>query len=141
MASPAERLPVRLVPEEIGIALVGHDMVHDGRCHKPAQPLALSTERMNGEITFPRGTPPGVIASARSGSTPSIYLAAFLNTMFIAAPMSRVHPRRAARKSARMHRRERAHAVFLFSCSREIRQRRRQVSFRTLTMDFPFSIT
>ncbi len=62
MASPAERLPVRLVPEEAEVALVGSDVVHDPRCRKPAKPLALGTKRMIGEIAFPRRSPPGVIA-------------------------------------------------------------------------------
>ena len=45
MASAAERLPVRLVPEEIEIAPVGNDVVHDRRCRKPAYSLALGTKR------------------------------------------------------------------------------------------------
>jgi hypothetical protein len=120
---------------------VGNDVVHDRRRREPSHSLALGTKRMNGEIAFPRGTPPGVITSVRSRSALSIYLAAFLNAMFLAAPMTRIHQHRAARKSARMQGCERAHAVFLFSRSSEIRQHRRQVSFGTLTMDFPFSIT
>ena len=115
VASPAERLPVRLVPEEIGIALVGNDVVHDRCCDESAHSLALGTKRMNGEIAFPCGAPPGVIATARSRSTSSLYLFAFLNPMLLAAPMSRIHQHRAARKSARMCRRNRTHAAFFFA--------------------------
>jgi hypothetical protein len=38
-----------------------------------------------------------------------------VKVMFFAAPMSRIHQHRAARKSARMCRRKRTHAAFLFA--------------------------
>ncbi len=141
VAAPAKRLPVRLDPEEIGITLVGNNVVHDRCSRMTAHSLTLGTKRMNCEIAFPCDAPLGVITSARSRSTFSIDLFAFLYAMFLAAWVSGTHQHWAARKSARMHRRERAHAVFLFSRASEIRQRRGQVSFRTLTMDCPFSIT
>jgi hypothetical protein len=79
VASPAERLPVRLVPKVIGIALVGNDEIHDRRCREPSHVLALGAERMRGEVTFPCGPPPRVIASARSRSAPLVALFALLN--------------------------------------------------------------
>ena len=120
---------------------MGDDVVHDGCGGEASHSLTLGTKRVGGKIVFPRCPPPGVIASARSRTAPLIDLFAFLDAMLLAASVRRINQHRATWKSARMQRYERAHAVFLFSRSSEIRQRRRQVSFRTLTMDFQFSIT
>jgi hypothetical protein len=58
--------PGGFVPEELGIALVRNEVVHDGRHHEMSKPSVFGTKRMHGKVAGPRSPPPGVIAATSS---------------------------------------------------------------------------
>ena len=71
MAAFTKRLPVRFIPEQLLIPSVRHDMVNHLRLHEPPFLLALLTQRMPFQKTFPRFPPPAVIPTPGSIHTVS----------------------------------------------------------------------
>jgi hypothetical protein len=70
-----KRLPIRPIPEEIGVALVRNDVVGHGCRLNASLPPTLSAKRMNCKELLPCGAPSDVIASTRSRSASLIDLA------------------------------------------------------------------
>jgi hypothetical protein len=87
MALFAQDLPVRLVPKEVGIALVRHDVIHNCCGFNASLTSALNTKRVNCQKTFPGCTPSGAIAATSCRSASLIDLFAFLNAMLLASTM------------------------------------------------------
>ena len=63
MVALAEGLPVRLVPEQFLVAVVGRDVIDDGRGPRDVTALALHTEWMLGEEALTRASPSRVVAT------------------------------------------------------------------------------
>ncbi len=136
-----QSLPIRLVPEQRSVPLVRNNVVNDSCSREPSDSLAFNTKWMQDEVAPPCRPPPGVIASARSRSTPLIRFFALLNAMFLTASMSWVHQDRAARKSARMRRRKGTHAAFLFPWRSTVAARLMESFCWRSRGSRPFSIT
>ena len=85
MAASAERLPVRFLPEKLGVTLVSDDMIDNGRCSQSPHAIALGTQRIQIKESFPCSPPSGTIA-ARIGRAASVLLSVSLLRLVLLAP-------------------------------------------------------
>ncbi len=85
MAWLAESLPVRLFPEESGIALVRIDVIDNGRRSQSSHAIALGAQGIHRKEPFPRSTPSGAVAP-RVGRAASILLCIAILRLVLLAP-------------------------------------------------------
>jgi hypothetical protein len=91
MARLAERSPIRLVPEQLLITSVRHDMVDDGRRHHAPLGLACSAKRVPRQEGSPSPAPARAISSACGAQTLAVQRA--LHIRSAREPRRTVHAR------------------------------------------------
>jgi len=104
MATFAERLPVRLIPEEFGITFVRDNVVHNGCGSQYSQDVALGAEWTLSEKFPPCFAPSGTVAPCGRRTSLAVQFSPFLDAMPLASAVTGINKRRAAGVSAWMFR-------------------------------------
>jgi len=139
MAGSAEGLPVAGIPEQGGIALVGDDVVGDGRGHHAPLLHTPDAQGISLQVGLRGDALLTVVAAGSRVPAPPVVLALLLFPVEVAH--RRLGQGRAARVAAGTLRSKRAHAAFLFSWTGSFASRFHAASSPCLIRDRPFSST
>jgi hypothetical protein len=137
MAVPAERLPVRFVPEQPVVSLVRDDVVDDRRDAGAAYLEAHDAERVRGEEALPRRAPPRAVAPGRSRRPGELEF----SRVPLAAALAPLYQGGAAGVAAGSLRGERGHAAFLFASIAARLRSTVRILDASFSRDFPLSMT
>jgi hypothetical protein len=105
MARSAQHLPVQLIPEELLIAFMRNDVIHNLRRFQDSFTLTLDAERMPLQECFSRDAPFPAITAGCRGTSLFVILSLFLDPVSFASAVTGIDERSAARITTRMFRR------------------------------------